>query len=184
MTNKTELCKIITLKQNTVVCLRLVLKAPVFQRDVSITLRRVVLRLRASRLSAELLKPPEEEDNSGQQKHLHCDEDEEADLRGQSQITQPVTTGLQQLLLGQIHEQTPPQVSRRTAADVPETHSQRITHTSGSTGNTGKDRLSLKHTARGSHTLQDRRETRVKTDYPWNTQPEDHTHSRIDGKHG
>lgn len=118
MTNKTELCKIITLKQNTVVCLHLVLKAPVFQRDVSITLRRVVLRRRASRLSAELLKPPEEEDNSGQQKHLHCDEDEEADLRGQSQITQPVTTGLQQLLLGQIHEQTPPQVSRRTAADV------------------------------------------------------------------
>ncbi len=90
---------------------------------------------------------------------------------------------------------------------IPETHSRRITHTPGSTGNTGKDRLSLKHTAGGSHTLQDRRETRVKTDYPWNTareshtlqdrretrvktdypwntQPEDHTHSRIDGKHG
>ncbi len=126
MTNKTELCKMITLKQNTVVCVRLVLKAPVFQRDVSITLRRVVLRRRASRLSAELLKPPEEEDDSGQQEHLHCDEDEEADLRGQGQITQPVTTGLQQLLLGQIHEQTPPQVSRRTAADVPETQLDQI----------------------------------------------------------
>lgn len=108
----------ITMKRNTVVCLRLVLKAPVL-----ITLRRVVLRRRASRLSAELLKPPEEEDDRRQQQHLHCDEDEEADLRGQSQITQPVTTGLQQLLLGQIHEQMPPQVSRRSAADVPETHS-------------------------------------------------------------
>ncbi len=49
-----------------------------------ITLRRVVLRhqalrRRATRLSAEQLKPPEEEDDRGQQEHLHCDEDEEAD---------------------------------------------------------------------------------------------------------
>lgn len=95
------------------------LEAPVFQQNVFITLRRVVLRHHA--LSAEQLKPPEEEDDRGQQEHLHCDEDEEADLRGQSQITQPVTTGLQQLLLGQIHEQAPPQVSGRSAADVPET---------------------------------------------------------------
>lgn len=127
MINKTVLCKKITMKLNTVVCFalvcdRLVLKAPVFQHDIFITLRGVALRRREPRLSAEQLEPPEEEDDRGQQEHLHTDEDEEADLRGQSQITLPVTTGIQQLLLGQEHEQAPPQVSRRTAADVPEKH--------------------------------------------------------------